>query len=117
MVGRVRTQKGKMFVRRQLQSRLNIIIPTNELETLVEHGCRLGLCQCAPKKWRYRDRGAAPANDATYQDRAKQLASAREELTQTPVAGWPNVKDFSMTHMPGKVSMVFAQRKSDGRQK
>lgn len=45
--GRVRTQKGEMFPKRVMQSRLNIVIPTNELGSLVEHGYRLGLCQCA----------------------------------------------------------------------
>jgi hypothetical protein len=32
----------------EVQSRLNIMIPTNRLGSLMRHGCRLGLCQCAP---------------------------------------------------------------------
>jgi hypothetical protein len=45
--GRMRAQKGEMFPKWVMQSRLNIVIPTDELGSLIEHGYRLGLCQCA----------------------------------------------------------------------
>jgi hypothetical protein len=50
-------------------------------------------------------------------DHAKRLASARDHLISTSVAGWQDVTDYLATHIPDRVLMMLVLPKSDdGRQ-